>query len=152
MKRVGGVAAVVAAVGVLVGCGGGDTTEPSVPATSSQALGEVGTVAELKDAAVAAGYACPNWRQDNVVKLAAESGRCSDSDVFSTYLSESTRDELVQALKDMTKDTREMLADDEDVDPTLLDEEVLLVGPNWVINSSEAVSLQGKLGGQIVRY
>lgn len=137
-----------AGVVLLAGCGGDEPAEPSSPTT----LGSVGTVAELKDAAIAAGYACPSWTQDNVVTLAAESGRCSDSDVFTTYLSESTREEAVQNHKEMAKDTREMLADDENVDPSLTDEEVLLVGPNWIINSSEAADLQGDLGGQIVRY
>lgn len=152
MTKFGGVAA--AAVGVttgavlLAGCGGNEPAEPSSPTT----LGSVSTVAELKDAAIAAGYACPAWTQDNVVTLAAESGRCSDSDVFTTYLSESTREEVVQNHKEMAKDTREMFADDEDVDPALTDEEVLLVGPNWIINSSEASDLQGELGGQLVRY
>lgn len=151
MKRVGGVAA-IAAVGifVLTGCGDGGSDAQAV--ASSTELGSVGTVAELKDAAVAAGYACPSWVQDNVVTLAAESGRCTDSDVFTTYLSESSREEAVQTLKGMAKDTREMFADDDDVDSTLLDEEVLLVGPNWIINSDDAPSLQPTLGGQVVRY
>ena len=151
MKRVGGLVAIAAAgLVVVAGCGDGGTDAQASP--SATELGSVGTVAELKDAAVAAGYACPSWVQDNVVKLAAESGRCSDSDVFTTYLSESSRDESVQIHKAMAKETREMFADDEDADPALTDEEVLLVGPNWIINSDDAASLQPELGGQVVRY
>lgn len=153
MKRFGGVAVVVSVVCLLAGCGrdsGGAAASPA--SVSPSTLGEVGTLAELKDAAVAAGYACPNWQQDNVVAKASESGRCSDSDVFSTYLSEAVRDDVVQSLKDMSRDTREMLEDGEDVDPALLEEDVLLVGPNWVINAEDAASLQEELGGQVVRY
>ncbi|EKA62261.1 hypothetical protein B277_03008 [Janibacter hoylei PVAS-1] len=144
------VAIATAGVAVLAGCGGDGGSTDAVAASTE--LGSVGTVSELKDAAIAAGYACPSWVQDNVVKLAAESGRCSDSDVFTTYLSESSRDESVQIHKAMAKETREMFADDEDADPALTDEEVLLVGPNWIINSDDAASLQADLGGQVVRY
>lgn len=155
MKRVGGVAAVVAAIG-LAGCSSGDTTKPSTPVTSSQAtLGEVDSVVELKDAAMAAGLPCPFWEQTNAVTLAAESGECttgSGSYVLSTYISESSRDDAVQRFKDFSLGIRKTLEGKEDVDPTLTDEETLLVGPNWVINSNTAASLQVTLGGKIVRF
>lgn len=149
MKRLRGVVGIAAAGIVLAGCGDAGS-ETQATATPSE-LGSVGTVAELKNAAVAAGYACPSWEQDNVVTLAAESGHCTDSDVFTTYLSESAREEAVRGLKQMAKDTRELF-EGEDVDPALTDEEVLLVGPNWIINSIEAPELQDELGGQVVRY
>jgi hypothetical protein len=156
MKRVGGVAAVAAAVTLLAGCGGGDTTNPSAPVTSSQAtLGEVDSVVDLKDAAMAAGMSCPFWDQTNAMTLAAESGECttgSGSYVLSTYISESSRDDAVQRFKDFSLGIRKTLEEKEDVDPALTQEETLLVGPNWVINSNTAASLQVTLGGKIVRF
>lgn len=89
------------------------------------------------------------------MKYAAESGECttgSGTYVLSTYVSASTRDQAVQGYKDITLEVREMLEGDEDVDPTLLDEEQLLVGPNWMIAGNVAESLQGGLGGQLVRF
>jgi hypothetical protein len=103
-----------------------------------------GTVDELHLAAVNAGYVCSHWKQDNVVKLAAESGHCSDADVFATYASEG---DLQQQL-DTSKQTDEMLVQAH-VDPG-----ITLVGPNWTINGSDQAirALQAHLGGTIVDH
>lgn len=86
----------------------------------------------LKDAAVAAGYLCPSWKQGNQVTAAAESGVCSDADVFMTFISASGRDQVVAFLKGNKGAT-------------------ILVGPNWAINSKGAPALQARLGGTVVR-
>jgi hypothetical protein len=111
------------------------STTMASPSPTLVDLGEVGTVSDLRDAAVAAGYACPSWEQDNVVAAAAESGHCSDGDVFSVYTSESARDEVVSFMKGMA--TKEIPLS-------------LLVGPNWIINSEDASALESALGGVVV--
>ncbi|WP_432560605.1 hypothetical protein [Granulicoccus sp. GXG6511] len=89
---------------------------------------------ELRDAAVAAGYDCPEWAETNVVKLAAGSGRCSDQDVFSVYLTQQDVSTSVQNLKALGAGVH------------------LLTGPNWIINVRPAhlEPLREKLGGTIV--
>lgn len=113
-----------------------EQTEPSITPDSTY-----GTVEELKDAAVAAGYYCKRWRPTNKVALAAESGNCSGVDVFSTYASEGD----LQAQLDTEKETSAMLVE-YDIDPG-----ISLVGPNWIIHGEEEVRpLQAVLGGTIV--
>jgi hypothetical protein len=100
-----------------------------------------GSVTELRDAAVEAGYICPSWVQDNVVVLAAESGHCSDADVFTTYASPGQLDEMVA----QTKSNNQMLASATvGANPTL-------VGENWMIHSEGAIDIQPKMGGTILR-
>lgn len=131
----------MAAALLLAGCGGeADAKDaPKAPPASSE-LGTISSVIELRDALVAAGYDCPTWTQDNVVKLAAESGSCDDSSVLSTFASEGDR----QAQLDIDKGMSDMLSDaDIEEDPTL-------VGPNWMFKSPEASKYASKLGGTIV--
>lgn len=109
------------------------TSQSPTPTPAPSWLGEVESLTELRDAAVAAGYACPSWDHTNVIEKASESGSCSDSDVFSTYASEADRDEVVGFLQ----------ANDS---PDL----ALLVGPNWIINGDGAPALEAKLGGTTV--
>lgn len=125
---------------LLAGCGTkADNTTPSVatatsgPSTTNGPAHavEYGTVAALKDAAVAAGYICPSWDQTNQVTDAAESGSCSDQDVFMTFTSQTGRDHVVALLKKSGHAQ-------------------LLVGPNWVINSPAERPLQDTLGGVVV--
>lgn len=93
------------------------------------------TVIELRDAFIAAGGDCPDWQMTNRVKLAAQSGECSGSVVLSTYLSASTRDEVILALKGVS-------------DPGAVH---LLVGENWIINTKAPEGLVDKMGGTVVR-
>lgn len=114
------------------------STEPSTPTeTSPEPDAMYGSVVELRDAAVAAGLECPNWRQSNKVTAAAESGTCSSSTVLSTYLSE--------------RDKREVVANHKQFNDMLDDDDPVLVGPNWIINSPQAAELQQLLGGTVVR-
>lgn len=104
---------------------------------------------------MAAGMSCVSWNQHNAMTLAAESGECSTGSggyVLSTYVSQSSRDDAVQRFKEFSLGLRDSLEDDEDVNPSLTDEETLLVGPNWIINSNAAESLQVKLGGKLVTF
>lgn len=123
----------------LTGCGGRDeraADSVSTPSPSPVADARYGTVVELKDAAVLAGYECKNWRQTDVVKLAAQSGSCSNADVFATFASEGD----LQAQLDTFREIDAMFNDE----PT-----PRLVGPNWVINAPEAATLQNALGGTV---
>lgn len=101
-----------------------------------------GTVEQLRQAAVNAGYVCPHWHQDNVVKLAAESGACSDNDVFTTYAS--TGDLQAQLDSDKAVAQVELQAN---VDPG-----VALVGPNWMVRGADGPirALQRSIGGTVV--
>jgi hypothetical protein len=136
MKRFA--ATMVAAV-LVGGCSApipAETPTPSEQAASGprQAV-TYGSLVSLRDAAIAAGYECPEWKQDNRAKLAAESGQCSDSDRFSTYVTESEVAEAVAGLKSFGIELS------------------LLVGPNWLINTKDEYLdlLQVGLGGTIVR-
>lgn len=145
MRRL--VVALVVPLALLSGCGG-EEPKAERDSTPSEASGSApkgpqtyGTVAQLKDAAVAAGYACPNWTQDDVVDLAAESGTCSDADVFSTYASEG--------------DLQAQLATDRELDDAMadygLESDPALVGPNWIITGPDAPDLAEALGGTVER-
>lgn len=140
----------VAAVLLLSGCSGDSDAEtagdadssptPSAATPSVEANASYGTVEQLRDAAVAAGYPCPAWKLENKVTLAAQSGQCSDADVFSTFASSGD----LQSQLDSYKGTDDMLADaGVDVDPHL-------VGPNWIITGPGVDALQGTLGGTVV--
>lgn len=129
----------------LTSCGDdGSEASPSEPSESTPIVekdARYGTVEGLMEAAVRAGYDCNRWRQDDDVDLAAESGTCSNSDVFATYASDGD----LQAQLDTFRELDEMFADlDMEPDPTL-------VGPNWTIKGSEGVKLQEVLGGTVER-
>lgn len=114
-------------------------TQTSAPASPSPSMNaSYGTLEDLRDAAVAAGYACPSWEADNAVEKAAESGHCSVGDVFATF---ATPGDL-QAQLEMTRD----FANEFDMDP-----EPTLVGPNWTINTADPEALQKALGGTVSR-
>jgi hypothetical protein len=140
---------------VVAGCGSDtdDTsdrpTEPAVSSTTSPSAPEsasvspdarYGTVDELRDAAVAAGYECRRWKVDNKVTLAAESGSCSADDVFATFASDGD----LQAQLDSFKGTDDMLAE------AGIEPDPHLVGPNWIITGPDAGGLQSALGGTVV--
>jgi hypothetical protein len=150
MNRISAALATVAVL-ALAGCGrsgtsaGPSSTETtqgvsvSAPAVAPKA--KYGSVSDLHDAAVAAGYTCPSWTQDNVVTLAAESGHCSDADVFTTYASAGQLEEAVSTRKGMNELlTKNNVA----ASPTL-------VGENWMINGDAVTDLQPELGGTILR-
>lgn len=95
-----------------------------------------GTVEDLRDAAVAAGFECKRWKQTNLVATAAESGECGRDSVFATFASEGDLQEQIEVYRDVDK----LLG--KDASPRL-------VGPNWIINSPEAPELQPELGGTV---
>lgn len=100
------------------------------------------TVEELKDAAVAAGYDCPSWEQDDAVTLATESGHCSDSDVFSMY----DADAIDKGVEQERANQQQLVDNDIDTNSSV-------AGKNWIINpdsESSAVLLQSKLGGELI--
>ncbi len=116
---------------MLAGCSAAPAATPTP--TPKATYGEV---VELRDAAVAAGYPCPSWNQDNRVTLAAGSGSCSSADVFSVYLTQDAVQQLVTKAKGLPGNR------------------TWLVGQNWVINApDEAIAkLQPVLGGQRVEF
>lgn len=134
-------AAVLIAAGIaLAGCGGsGAASGSSQPSQASPSRPTVkkdatyGTVAELKDAAVAGGYYCAKWDQNNKVTKAAQSGTCSGQDVFSIYSTTADRDSVVSTMKALTPDDMH-----------------LVVGPNWILNAPSPEAWQKVLGGTVV--
>lgn len=120
-----------AAVIMLVGCSPAPTATPTPTPRATY-----GEVVELRDAAVAAGYPCPSWKQDNKVTLAAGSGSCSSADVFSVYLTQDAVQQLVTKAKGLPGNR------------------TWLVGQNWVINAPDSAiaKLQPILGGQRVQF
>ncbi|GAA1914806.1 hypothetical protein GCM10009775_04200 [Microbacterium aoyamense] len=118
----------------------GPTAPSNTGASVSYDVGwaqQYGSVTELKDAAVSAGYYCQSWVQNNNVSLASGSGNCSDRDVFSTFASAAD----VQAQVNKTVRGSQGYA------PVHL-----LVGPNWIINTQQPDlgHLAGVLGGAVI--
>lgn len=113
---------------------------PQPVRTEGAGLGRAASVVAVKDAAVAAGYACPGWVQDDVVTHADESGHCSSGDVFVWYATE----------RRFMKGHEQMLANKVMIEKTLhTPANPLLVGPNWMITSKGAPALQPQLGGKL---
>lgn len=147
MKRSGAVVAVCAVGLVLIsGCSEGATEQPSsapvstgskevTPSPSTGVIKDAryGTVAALKEAAVLAGLACPDYVKNDVVKNAAESAWCSPTSVLMTF---ATDESLAATVRNFQ------------VDPG---SSVLLVGPNWIINDPESTQLQSIMGGVVER-
>lgn len=90
------------------------------------------SIEQLRDDVVKAGYACPNWRQTNQVKLAAASGSCDGSSVFMLFLNEADVSTNVQNLKAIGAPVH------------------ALVGPNWIVNVPNPSSLLKGMGGIVV--
>ena len=139
--------AIVTVTVALAGCGDGASSEgdalASAPESSKAASpmpdARYGTVEALKEAAVAAGYDCRRWRQDDAVTLAAQSGTCSGDSVFATFSSEGDLQRQIETYRELDE-----LGEELDIKP-----DPRLVGPNWVINVPEAASLQPALGGTV---
>ncbi|MHA7156220.1 hypothetical protein [Arthrobacter sp. TMN-50] len=114
------------------------TTEAPEPAPPADG-GTYGSVAALKDAAVAGGMDCPAWVERNHVTLAIGSGSCDDASVLAIYLNESDLSAQVDAWKQFGD---------------LVEMEVL-VGANWTVNAggagADAVALQEVMGGSLFR-
>ncbi len=149
VRRIGSLALISALV--FAGCTDevpnatrGATTLPANAAPSDAAPSDVvadasyNTVVALRDAAVAAGLACPGFAPRDGMALAAEAADCSPSTVLMIYSSQDRRDEQVSNLKALSQS---------------IGGPVLLVGPNWVVNADEAEleRIQPKLGGIIDR-
>lgn len=132
---------------LLAGCGGSSDPAPDASPTagdtpSASSSSPVPTAAspestyqsvrDLVDAAVEAGYPCPNFTQSNQVKLALESGACSDFDVFSVY---GSRDDMMEVAN--------FLGASGGTD--------YLMGGNWIINGnlSWLRTLKRTLGGAV---
>jgi len=114
---------------------------PTPPTTSSKNV-RYDSVVELRDAAVAAGYPCRNWDQEDGPKHAEESGTCSDEDVFSIYATDNDLETQIELVK-----AGDALSREEQMKP-----DPTLVGPNWMIRmpSSSIYRVQGSLGGDIL--
>jgi hypothetical protein len=104
------------------------------------------TLLEMRDAFIVVGGDCSDWKQENAVKLALESGDCSDSNVLSIYSSRAAADEQNRAFKKMIS---EILPSEIEEDRPIH----LLVGENWILNESDMKLLydfQSKYGGDLI--
>ena len=128
-------------VTLMAACSASDQTPPVADDSTLTPDSEYESVIELKDAAVVAGLPCPNWKQSNLVKLAAESGSCSGSSVLATFSTDRSLGQQVESYRSIA----ELFKD------TGIEKDPVLVGPNWTINSPEAKTLQPILGGTILK-
>jgi hypothetical protein len=112
-----------------------ETVTPTPIPTPSTNLSYT-SLTELRDATVMAGYACPNWDQDDEVDNASESGSCTDSDVFTLYDTDADLRAQVQTYRNLAEEWPDS-------------ETKILVGPNWILSLPvEAFdNLQLNLGG-----
>ncbi len=115
-------------VAALTGCTGTVATSGSEVTPDAR----YGSVEALKDAAVEAGLTCPRYRETNRITEAAQSAECSADAVLATFTSERDKDRWLTGYRE--------LADMLGLDP-------VLVGPNWMINATNAEQLQPMLGG-----
>lgn len=123
----------IAAIGLMALTGCEQSVEDSPEDAPEAYPATYSSVEELRDAFVQAGGICPEWEQKNHVKLAAESGTCSDSNVMSVYISEAQKDEAVNTLMSITESKTS-----------------LLVGENWIINDKQIDSIDREIGGVFV--
>lgn len=119
---------------LLVGCSSGEepgttvgTTATTASATTStsapptvESNASYGTVEELYEAVVAAGYDCPQYAERETVTMASEAADCESDTVLLVYPSESTRDDNLDFLKAASSP-----------------DNAFLVGPNWIVNSGQ---------------
>jgi hypothetical protein len=131
----------------LTGCSGGGAADqqPTVstsatpsPSSATPELLDPGSLIELRDAAIAAGYPCPNWKVYTTgegPKFAKEAGQCSDDDVFSFY-----------ADFDAVSKQLDLVAAGPASGVNLL------VGLNWMINipESQRAKVQAAIGGEYI--
>lgn len=103
-----------------------------VSAAPSPSSPGIMSLTSLRDAAIAAGYSCPNWHQENDT-----SGNCSGLDVFMFFTDQADRSESYTTL---SKHVKNGIAD------------AVLFGPMWAINGNpaELQSVQPKLGGELL--
>ena len=116
-----------------------DSTSTSSAAAPTQGEQTYSTVVQFKDAFVSAGGSCPAWNQTDKVAAAAQSGDCSGSSVLSIYTSPERAQQAAQDLKKSFQDNG-------------ITGGTLLVGGNWILNSPDATTVQGQLGGMVVNY
>lgn len=117
----------------LAGCS--DSTrsaQPSTPSptasTTSGLRGEYNSVAELKDAAVGAGYTCEKWTDGDW-----NQGKCSEKDFFGVFSNPGSRSAHIHKAEAKGEPF------------------TALVGDNWYISGDEAAlkALEGKLKGKV---
>lgn len=149
MRRITTALAAVSAL-LLTGCGATDTSAGSTPSPSASATtgptrtteapvverdATYGTVEELRDAVVLAGYECPEYAERESSTIAAESAACEDHTVLLIYSSQTGRDENLAFLKGFSGPSN-----------------AFLVGPNWIVNSGrESIvdEIRPELGGVV---
>lgn len=136
MRRAFSVLAITVAIGALSACGGSaDSTSPESSVSTPPATYD--SITALRDSFVEAGGDCPDFKQTNRVKFAAESADCSTDAVLSTYLS-------ADAVQDRVDASKEAFASS--------DSSTWLVGQNWIINAPNPEALQKKMGGQLISW
>jgi peptidoglycan/xylan/chitin deacetylase (PgdA/CDA1 family) len=127
-----------ACAAILSATTGGNAAQPpssSAPSnTGSPTAARYNSVADLRDAAVKAGYPCPNWEpfERGRTKHAQEAGQCFDEDVFSIYANDADRGDQLALSMSVAEN--------------------LLVGPNWLINipGEHVERVQAGIGGEHV--
>lgn len=133
---------------LLAGCSGGGESGESTASTGTAETTpldrEFGSLAELRVALVASGLSCPEWTQENLVAVAAESGACSDSTVLATYATQSDRDTAVSNARAMGR----MMSSASIDTPAAAS----LFGKNWSLRAHADVvaEVQKKMGGIVV--
>ncbi|KTF03516.1 hypothetical protein HMPREF3167_07405 [Trueperella sp. HMSC08B05] len=115
----------------LAGCSdstsSNETTKPT-PEVTRTLSGTYNSVAELRDAAVDAGYTCDNWTDGEW-----NQGTCSEADFFAVFTNQGSRSAYIHKAQAAGESF------------------TALVGDNWYIAGDEAAlkELEGKLDGTV---
>lgn len=129
MKRVLGLASVIAMAGFLGGCG------------PDESGGNFKDVDALREAFTDAGGTCDDWNQTDTVTGALQSGECGDTSQLSVFKDSSGVQYQITEVK--KSDQAEGMGD-------------WLTGENWIIatddSTESATDLQAELGGQVVSF
>lgn len=113
----------------LAACGGSSESGES----DSGPFGTFKSVEALRSAYVDAGGSCDNWDNNDRLDAATESGDCDESTVLSIYASKPDARDAADALLGATG------------------QDDVLVGANWIVNTTEDLEeLAATLGGEVV--
>ncbi|WP_323985863.1 hypothetical protein [Microbacterium plantarum] len=129
--------AVVAVVLILSGCGAqGDAGESTATSPSASPTADLSALDDLRESYVAAGGQCATMTARETA-VAEDAGDCDGGALLTTYRSESQRDIAIDTLEALQESNPRP--------------HVIAVGPDWIVNGTDAESRAEATGGAVVQ-